>query len=97
MWNYEGLGSRGEWRRLHNQEVYGLCSSPSTIRVIKYRRIRWPGHVARMGTGNVSERVQMGDLGIGGWVILKCIIKKWDGVAWTGLIWLGIETGGWRL
>jgi hypothetical protein len=47
-----------------------------------------------MGTGNVSERVQMGDLGIGGWVILKCIIKKWDGVAWTGLIWLGIETGG---
>jgi len=55
------------------------------------------GHVARMETGNLSERVHLGDLGIGGWITLIWIFKKWDGEAWTGLIWLGIETGGWRL
>jgi hypothetical protein len=38
-----------EWRRLHNQELYVLYSSPNTIRVIKSRRLRWAGHVARMG------------------------------------------------
>ena len=39
----------GEWRRLHNEELNDLYSSPSTVRVIKYRRMRWAGHVARMG------------------------------------------------
>jgi hypothetical protein len=40
---------RGEWRRLHNEGVYALYSSPNIIRVIKSRRLRWAGHVARMG------------------------------------------------
>jgi hypothetical protein len=40
---------RGEWRRLHNKELYTLYSSPDIIRVIKSRRLRWAGHVARMG------------------------------------------------
>jgi hypothetical protein len=39
----------GEWRRLHNKELYALYSSPSIIRVMKSRRLRWAGHVARMG------------------------------------------------
>jgi hypothetical protein len=38
----------GEWRKLHNEELYGLYSSPHIIRVIKSRRISWAGHVARM-------------------------------------------------
>jgi hypothetical protein len=39
----------GGWRKLHNEELRGLYSSPSIIRVIKARRMRWTGHVARMG------------------------------------------------
>jgi hypothetical protein len=39
----------GEWRRLHNEELNDLYCSPSIVRVIKSRRIRWAGHVARMG------------------------------------------------
>ena len=38
-----------EWRKVHNEELNDLCSSPSIVRVIKSRRIRWAGHVARMG------------------------------------------------
>jgi hypothetical protein len=39
----------GEWRKLHNEVLHDLDSSPSIIRVIKARRMRWTGHVARMG------------------------------------------------
>jgi hypothetical protein len=39
----------GEWRKLLNEELRDLYSSPSIIRIIKLRRIRWAGHVARMG------------------------------------------------
>jgi hypothetical protein len=39
----------GGWRKLHNEELHGSYSSPSIIRVIKARRMRWTGHVARMG------------------------------------------------
>jgi len=38
-----------EWRRLHNEELSDLYSSPKIVRVIKSRRMRWAGHVARMG------------------------------------------------
>jgi hypothetical protein len=38
-----------EWRKLHNEELRDLYSSPSSIRIIKLRRMRWAGHVARMG------------------------------------------------
>jgi hypothetical protein len=37
----------GEWRRLHKKELHALYSSPNIIRVIKSRRLRWAGHVAR--------------------------------------------------
>jgi len=39
----------GEWRRLHNEELNDMYSSLNTVRVIKSRRMRWAGHVARMG------------------------------------------------
>ena len=38
-----------EWRKLHNEELNDLSSSPGIVRVIKSRRMRWAGHVARMG------------------------------------------------
>jgi hypothetical protein len=44
----------GEWKKLHNEELHDLYSSPSVIRIIKSRRLRWAGHVARMGR---NERV----------------------------------------
>jgi hypothetical protein len=45
----------GEWRRLHNEELRDLYSSPSIIRIVKSRRIRWAGHVSRIG--GEEERV----------------------------------------
>jgi hypothetical protein len=39
----------GEWRKLHNEQVYGLYSSPNNVRVTKARRMRWAGHAARVG------------------------------------------------
>jgi hypothetical protein len=39
----------GSWRKLHNDELHSLYSSPNIVRVIKSRRIRWAGHVARIG------------------------------------------------
>jgi hypothetical protein len=41
----------GSWRKLHNDELHSLYSSPNIGRVIKSRRVRWAGHVARMGKG----------------------------------------------
>jgi hypothetical protein len=41
----------GSWRKLHNDELHNLYSSPNIVRVIKSRRLRWARHVARMGEG----------------------------------------------
>jgi hypothetical protein len=49
----------GEWRKLHYEELNDLYSSPSIVWVIKSRRMRWAGHVSRMGRGDVY-RVLMG-------------------------------------
>ena len=50
----------GEWRRLHNEELSDLYSSPNIVRVIKSRRMRWAGHVARMGEEKGVYRVLVG-------------------------------------
>jgi hypothetical protein len=50
----------GEWRRLNNEELYALYSSPNIIRVIKSRRLRWAGHVARMGERRGAYRALVG-------------------------------------
>jgi hypothetical protein len=50
----------GEWRRLHNKELYALYSSPDVILVIRSRRLRWAGHVARRGSSRGAYRVLVG-------------------------------------
>ena len=50
----------GEWRRLHNEELNDLYSSPNIVRVVKSRRMRWAGHVARMGEERGLYRVLVG-------------------------------------
>ncbi|KAJ4431809.1 hypothetical protein ANN_20414 [Periplaneta americana] len=50
----------GEWRKLHNTELHALYSSPDIIRNIKSRRLRWAGHVARMGESRNAYRVLVG-------------------------------------
>ena len=74
--------------------------------VVKSRRMRWAGHVVRMVeergvykflVGKSEERDHWGDLGVGGWIILGWISRRWDVVIWTGLSWPRIGTGGGRL
>jgi hypothetical protein len=47
----------GSWRKLHNDELHNLYSSPNIVRVIKLRRMKWAGHVARMGKKSGAYRV----------------------------------------
>jgi hypothetical protein len=50
----------GEWRRIHNKELYALYSSPHITRVIKSKRLRWIGHLARMGESRGAYRILVG-------------------------------------
>jgi hypothetical protein len=50
----------GSWRKLHNDELHDLYFSPNIVRVIKRRRMRWAGHVARMGEGKGAYRGLVG-------------------------------------
>jgi len=96
----------GEWRRLHNEELSDLYSSPNIVRVIKSRRMRWAGNVARMGEERGVYRVLVGQLE--GRRPLGRPRRRWvDNIRMdlqevgcgymTGLGWPRIETGGGRL
>jgi hypothetical protein len=70
---------------LHNEELHDLYSSPNIVRVIKSRRVRWAGHVTRMGEGRGAYRVlvgrpegkrPLGRLGIGGRIILSWTLGR---------------------
>jgi hypothetical protein len=94
-----------EWRKLHNEELNGLHCPSNTTQVIKSRRMRWAGQVARMGkrrgvyrvsVGEPEGKMPIGRTRVDGKMILKLklVSKKCDADEWTGLIWL--RTGSWR-
>ena len=69
----------GEWRRLHNEELHSLYRSPNIVRVIKSRRLRWIGHVARMEEDRSAFKIltgkPTGKRPLGG-TILEWTLKK---------------------
>jgi hypothetical protein len=86
----------GEWRKLHNEELHDLYSSPSIIKIMKTRRMRWAGHVARMGekrneygllVGKLEERMPLGRTRRR-WldnIRMDLIEMRWGDVDWIGL------------
>ena len=86
---------KGQWGKLHYEELIDLCSSQNIIRVIKSRRMRWAGHVGRIGDrrgayrglgGNLRERGHLKNLNVGGRIILKWTFRKEDG----GMDWIDL-------
>jgi hypothetical protein len=93
----------GSWRKLNNDELHSLYSSPNIVRVIKSRRMRWVGHVARMEEGRCVYRVLVGrsegkrhweDLGVGGNITLSWTSGRQGSMGRTGFGWLRIGSGG---
>jgi hypothetical protein len=78
----------GEWRKQHNEEPYDLYASPSIIRIMKSRRMRWAEHVARMGEN---------------WNVYRLLLIKPEGKRplgrprrrWVDNIWMDLEDVGW--
>ena len=75
--------------RLHNEELSDLYSLSNVVRVVKSRTMRWAGHVARMGRGEVCtgfwlanprERDHWGAPDVDGRIILRWIFRRWEGV-----------------
>jgi hypothetical protein len=96
-------GVKGEWRKLHSGELHKLSTSPDIIRQIKSRRMRWAGHVARMGDERNVYRVLVGKPE--GKRPLERPRRRWeDGIkmdlreigwgVWSGFSWLRIGTDG---
>jgi hypothetical protein len=92
-----------EWRKLHNKELNYQYFLPNIVRVIKSRRMRWAGHIARMGESIGVYRVLVGKpqgkRPFGRprrrWEYkIQMDLRKWDVVAWTGSSWLRIRISG---
>jgi hypothetical protein len=86
-----------------NEELHSLYSSQSIIRMIRSRRVRWAGHVARKEEKRNANRILVGKpegkrtLGRQrrrGWTKLKWILERQNGMVWIGLIWLRRGTSG---
>jgi hypothetical protein len=92
----------GDWRKLHNEELHNLCSSPNIITMIKSRRMRWARHVARMGETRNAYRIWVGmpeekrPLGRPRrrWLDNIKMDLRYDVMVWTGSTWLRIGTSG---
>jgi hypothetical protein len=93
----------GSWRKLHNDEIHNLYSSPNIVRMIKSWRMRWAGHVARMGRGEVFARFWFGgpkvkdhweDLGVGGRITLRWTLRRYGSMGRTGFGCLRIGSSG---
>jgi hypothetical protein len=91
------------WKKMHNDELHSLYSSPNIVREIKSRRIRWAGHAARMGEGRGVYRVLVGrpegkrhweDLGVGGRITLRWSLGRWGSMGRAGSGWLRIGSSG---
>jgi len=96
----------GEWRKLRNEELSDLYSLPNIVQVVKSRRMRWVGHVARMGEGRGVHRVLVGKpegkrpLGRPRHRLeddINMDLQKVGGGLGTGWSWLRIGTGGGHL
>jgi len=94
----------GEWRKLHNEELNDLYCAPNIFLVVKWRRMGWAGHVARMRKGeaytgflwgNLRERHHLGDPGID--VKTRWISGSGFVGVWTVSSWLRIRTFGGHL
>jgi hypothetical protein len=93
-------------RRPHNEELNDLCSLPNIIRMIKSRRMRWMGHVARMGERRIAYRVSVrkpeGKRQLGKPMRrrkdnIKIDLQEVYRVRWIGSLWFRIGTGGGHL
>jgi hypothetical protein len=91
------------WRKLHNEELHNLYSSPSIIRMIKSRRMRWAGHIVRMGEKMNAYKILVGKpegkRPIGRprrrWADnTKMDLESCNGMGWIELIWLRIANSG---
>jgi hypothetical protein len=83
----------GSWRKLHNDDIHNLYSSPNIIRLFKSSRMRWAGHVARMGEGRSVYRVLVGRLERKR--PLGRPRRRWEDYIKTDLREIGIDVAKW--
>jgi hypothetical protein len=94
----------GDWRKLRNEDLHNLYSSPNIIRMIKSRRMRWAGHVARMGEKRNAYRILVGKPK--GKRLLRRPRHRWVGnikmdlreMGWDGMDWIDLaqDRDQWR-
>ena len=83
--------------QLRNEELNDVYSLPNIVRVVKSRRMRWAGHVSRMGEDRGVHRVLVGKPEGKMGIILRWIFRKLEGVVGNEWNWLRIGTCGWHL